>query len=72
MRSTDQAFEAFLINNSVHYKTSKYLHSRRLKLSFSLERSKWSDFTFLEDIHICVLETEGERRVTQTRFRNMI
>ena len=30
------------------------------------------DFTFLKDFHICVLEIECARPITQARVRNMI
>ena len=64
MRSTDQAFDAFLVNNSVHLKISKYIHSRRLLWNEASDR----DFTFLQVIHICTTRVVSK----QPRVRNMI
>ena len=64
MRSTDQAFDAFLVNNSVHLKITKYIHSRRLLWNEASDR----DFTFLQVIHICTTRVVSK----QPRVRNMI
>ena len=64
MRPTDQAFDAFLVNNSVHLKISKYIHSRRLLWNEASDR----DFTFLQVIHICTTRVVSK----QPRVRNMI
>ena len=64
MRPTDQAFDAFLVNNSVHLKITKYIHSRRLLWNEASDR----DFTFLQVIHICTTRVVSK----QPRVRNMI
>ena len=64
MRPTDQAFDAFLVNNSVHLKISKYIHSRRLLWNEASDR----DFAFLQVIHICTTRVVSK----QPRVRNMI